>query len=97
MDMDALARAAEAAGYAMASIDDVDDMALHKPVGDAVARGARDPKPVDAGAGQLVPAGTATAPAAKSMATGLAEQSVAAAQAIRQAVYGYIGGRGAPA
>ncbi|HRK20017.1 MAG TPA: hypothetical protein PK970_13760 [Hyphomicrobiaceae bacterium] len=95
MDMDALARAAEAAGYAMASIEEFDDVAPPKPTGDAVARGARDPKPVLAKAGELVPVGAA--PATKSVATGLAEQSVAAAQAIRQAVYGYIGGRGAPA
>ncbi len=82
--LDELNRAADAAGYAMASIDDETYASPSIAAGDAVARGARVP---------TVKAVLAALPPAQSSPTYRAPQSsyIPSAHSVRDTVYGYLG------
>ena len=81
--LDELTRAADAAGYAMASIDD-ETYASVKPSGDEVARGARVPT-VQAVLAALPP----TSP--KTYVKSADSRFIPSAHSVRDTVYGYLG------
>ena len=85
--LDELNRAAAAAGYAMAAVDDEADLAVVKSSGDEVARGARVPT------AQSV---LAALPAPR-RGTDTSRGFLAGANTVRDTVYGYLGLGGATA
>lgn len=84
-----LARAASAAGYAMASVDDDSSIVSTVPVGEEVARGGRIPT----ASSMIAALPSPTHRPAHTEGKGL----VAGAQHIRETVFGYLGFRGATA
>ena len=87
--LDELNRAAAAAGYAMAAVDDEADLAVVKSSGDEVARGARVPT------AQSV---LATLPAPRrGRDTDTSRGFLASANTVRDTVFGYLGLGGATA
>jgi hypothetical protein len=93
MGIEALTKAAMAAGFAMAPIEDTDDvsvMAVTTEVevsGEAVARGQRLPK-------QAIPVKSILNLPAPADAV---RQTLSVGQSVSQSVYGYVFGRGATA
>ncbi len=81
--LEELARAASAAGYAMASFEDDTTPASPLPVGEKVARGERIPSAAQVLSSLPVPA----VRTARSDSKGF----VAGAQQVREAVFGYFG------
>ncbi|MEQ1647955.1 MAG: hypothetical protein ABL898_05155 [Hyphomicrobiaceae bacterium] len=93
MGIEALTKAAMAAGFAMAPIEDTDDVAVAAATidveikGEAVARGQRTPK-------QAIPVKSILSLPAP---TDAVRQTLSAGQSVGQSVYGYVFGRGVTA
>lgn len=81
--MEELTRAATAAGYAMASIEDDAALVPPLPIGEEIARGERIPTASQALSTLPVPAARSTQADARGF--------VAGAQHVREAVFGYFG------
>ena len=85
--LEQLNRAAAAAGFAMATDDDLDFKKSSRPAGDEVARGARTPTAQQALAVLQGSSATQRTPAISAPANAL----VAGANTVRATVYGYLG------
>lgn len=87
--LEELTRAASAAGYAMATVEDETALLSPLPVGEEVARGERIPTATQVLSSLPAPVARTTRTEAKGF--------VAGAQQVREAVFGYFGLGGATA